>query len=534
MVISIDSKKTRNNNELIKNNFFIINSNNLEKIQSIMYGFSISKKGLLTNNYYKKLGHYEEPGPDGIYIMIRKIGEEIKINQDFYGSFGLYIYENKSTGFFALSNSFLLLEEYLVGKQNFTLNKDFSDNLIISDLCSPSIYETMVHEITLIPANSFVMLNVKKKTFKIHYIDYKENSVPLESQEGLKIIDKWVDKWAYIFRSLKNQTDNIMIDLSGGFHTRAVLTIFLNSGIDINGILINSINNTLHCHAEDFKIASNISKKFGFKLNNLKLNKNGTKLTIKDSLFLSIYTKLGFHKELYLKDKFYTKPIFSFTGSGGGIIDGYPHLPIKKYIEIISSKSKGIKGHNEEFYNSSLRLCNRSINLLKKKTYNNDYEIAADFHWKGRTRHHFGKAALESYLANIYILHPLIDHDIKKIKYDINKMSSHDLIAYIYVRFAHDLIYFPFQGKRKLNLKCIKKAEKLNKKIAPYKIKSNYNKNFYIDIERNFQVPPSKNSKVNEYLRKIFKSSKFIKLFSFETWIWTLCCCKNIRRFIFK
>jgi hypothetical protein len=168
-----------------------------------MYGFSISKKGLLTNNYYKKLGHYEEPGPDGIYIMIRKIGEEIKINQDFYGSFGLYIYENKSTGFFALSNSFLLLEEYLVGKQNFTLNKDFSDNLIISDLCSPSIYETMVNEITLIPANSFVMLNVKKKTFKIHYIDYKENSVPLESQEGLKIIDKWVDNWAYIFRSLK-------------------------------------------------------------------------------------------------------------------------------------------------------------------------------------------------------------------------------------------------------------------------------------------------------------------------------------------
>ena len=91
-------------------------------------------------------------------------------------------------------------------------------------------------------------------------------------------------------------------------------------------------------------------------------------------------------------------------------------------------------------------------------------------------------------------------------------MSSHDLIAYIYVRFAHDLIYFPFQGKRKLNLKSIKKAEKLNKKIAPYKIKSNYNKNFYIDIERKFQVPPSKNSKVNEYLRKIFKSPKFINI----------------------
>ena len=75
--IVTDIKKAKNINELIENNFFIIDSNKLEKIQSIMYGFSISKKGLLTNNYYRMLGHYEEPGPDGMYIMIRKIGEKI-------------------------------------------------------------------------------------------------------------------------------------------------------------------------------------------------------------------------------------------------------------------------------------------------------------------------------------------------------------------------------------------------------------------------------------------------------------------------
>jgi hypothetical protein len=230
----------------------------------------------------------------------------------------------------------------------------------------------------------------------------------------LNILDKWVDKWGYIFRTLKIQTNNIQLDLSGGFDTRTVLSILLNSGIDINEILISSINDTLHCHEEDFKIARNISKKFGFKLNNIVLNINGTILNIKDSIFLSIYTKLGFHKELYLKDKFYSKPIFRFTGSGGEIIRGYPCLPFNKYIEIISSKSKEIRGHIEEFYNSSLRLCNRSIILLNQsKTYYNDYEIAADFYWKGRTRHHYGKAALESFLSNIYILHPLIDPDIK-------------------------------------------------------------------------------------------------------------------------
>ena len=87
-------------NKIIQENFFIIDSHNLEKTQSKMYGYSVSKKGILTDNYYKNLGYYEEPEPLGTYIMIRKNDEEIRINQDYNGGFGLYIYENKTSGFF--------------------------------------------------------------------------------------------------------------------------------------------------------------------------------------------------------------------------------------------------------------------------------------------------------------------------------------------------------------------------------------------------------------------------------------------------
>ena len=132
-----------------------------------MYGFSVSTKGILTNNYYRKIGNYEEPEPQGVYIMIRKIGDKIILNQDFCGSFGIYIYESKNKEYFALSNSFLLLEEYLVGKQNFTLNKYFADNLVISQLCTPSIYETLINEITMIPSNAIIIINTKRKSLKI-------------------------------------------------------------------------------------------------------------------------------------------------------------------------------------------------------------------------------------------------------------------------------------------------------------------------------------------------------------------------------
>ena len=71
---------------------------------------------MATCRVLKKKDYTEDPEPQGAYIMIKKNEEEIRISQDYFGSFGLYLYENKNKDYFALSNSFLLLEEYLVGK----------------------------------------------------------------------------------------------------------------------------------------------------------------------------------------------------------------------------------------------------------------------------------------------------------------------------------------------------------------------------------------------------------------------------------
>ena len=498
--------------KIIEDNFFIIDSEKLDEVIPHMYGFSVSKKGILTDNYYKQVGIYDDPEPLGVYIMIRKIGSEIKINQDFHGSFGLYIYENKNNGYFALSNSFLLLQEYLVGKQNFSFNKDFADNFIFTSYFSHSLSETLIKEIIQIPSNAIIIIDTEKKKYKKMYIDYKENSIPLESKEGIKIIDKWIDKWGFILRSLKKKTDNISFHLSGGFDTRTLLTILLNSDININKILVFSAKDNDHGHDEDLKIAKNISSKYGFKVNNFNLDNNYSKWGLKDTLFCTMYSKLGFHKEFYFKDKFYSKPRFSFTGHGGEGLRGTPGVPIKKYIKILSSNH--VIGNINTFYNSSVNLFKRSVALLKKeREFNNDYEISYSLYTKTLERNHFGKQALEGFISNIYCLQPLMDLEIKQIKYNINEKPSHDLISYIYFRFAPDLIDFKFQGNRKLNDESVIKAKYLNKKYMPYKIKKDYNKYFYIDIKRKPPVHLAKEEiNVLQYLKELFNSYKFFKI----------------------
>ena len=251
--------------------------------------------------------------------------------------------------------------------------------------------------------------------------------------------------------------------------------------------------------------------KYGFNLDNNIFDNASIKWSSNDTIFCSIYSKLGVHKEFNLQKEFYLKPRFIFSGGAGENIRGYPGYPIEQYIERLSSQAKINTKHENEFYNSSLKLCKENLDLLKKlKSYNNSYEISSDFYAKGISRCHFGSEIIENFLANVYLIQPLIDPDIKKIKFDIKDPYPHDLIAYIYFRCAYDLINIQIEGNRFLNPLSIKKAEILNKRNSRYEIKSDLNENFYIDIERECPVPASNfDINVENYLKDFFKSYKF-------------------------
>ena len=164
-------------------------------------------------------------------------------------------------GDFALSNSFYMLVEHLKENYTLTLNKDYCNHILCDSLVSLSCQETPVREIELIDKDTNII--IYNNTINYQQRDYKENSIKLDSEEGIKVLDQWFYRWTTLFRNLKLHTNMISVDLSGGFDSRMTFMLMAESGMDLNEIRVNSINNELKTHKEDYRIASEIALHYG-------------------------------------------------------------------------------------------------------------------------------------------------------------------------------------------------------------------------------------------------------------------------------
>lgn len=220
--------------EISENNFFVIDSYNLDDIEGKLYGYSIQNNNFITNDDLQK---DLELSKNGAYVYVEVGENKITISQDFNGSYGLYIYQNEE--YFAISNSFLKLVEHV--KDNpISLNKDFADAYLFVDLCSFSYSETLINEISIIPRNCNVIVNKQTKKVEYEKIDYEEHSIYLNTEEGLDTLDKWYYKWVELIRSIRSKSNNLHFDLSGGIDSRIVAAIWLTAKINLNNIKINS------------------------------------------------------------------------------------------------------------------------------------------------------------------------------------------------------------------------------------------------------------------------------------------------------
>lgn len=89
---------------------------------------------------------------------------------------------------------------------------------------------------------------------EIIHKNYQENSLEPDSKEFFASLDMWYFKWTKFIRNLKKKTNNVMVDLTGGFDSRITFLLFLGANINLDEIFINSINDNLYTHKKIMKL----------------------------------------------------------------------------------------------------------------------------------------------------------------------------------------------------------------------------------------------------------------------------------------
>ena len=500
--------------KLFGEEFFIIDSNNLMDIKTKFYGFSIIDNNIVFENSF--IDENKLTG-NGAYLFVKDDDGHIRILQDFNGCYGLYFY--KSDDYFAISNSFIKLVEYLSFNDYFiSFNQEYAEAFLFAELCSYAYEDTLINEIKLLPKNYIVDIDKFNNCIQFNEIDYKEKSVCIDSQEGFDILDEWYFRWVELFRSIKKDSNYISIDLSGGFDSRVIAALWLNANIDLNKVRIKSFEDKLYCHNEDYIIASKIAEEFDFKLNkNLSIPPESLYNEFLTPMDISFYTKLGFHKEMYYSFSKFSEPFYTIAGLGGESIRGYPNQTPDQYlnhVRYLCNFDDSLMKSTENIVKKSWSKIDSNCNIDK-----NSFDLLNKHYMDVRSRNHFGKATTETYFTNVIALAPLMDPELYKLNLDSDYCEdSIFLFALIYTRYCPRLLDFEFEGNREISEETREYAKKLNEKY-PFKSRDYDFISGPPKIEISQQEPPvfSKQNLENR-LKEVFYTpsfkSEFEKIFS--------------------
>ena len=465
---SVTGEKTGSFN--LSEQFFVIESSMLADLrgngeESHLYGYCIIDSEIVDNAF--DLGA-RIPDGTGAYVLIQRRDDVITITQDFMGSYGLCLYDDGN--FWAISNSFLYLIDYVKKNHKISLNTAYADYLLASDLCSTSYSETLVSEIKLLDRRAQINIDLSSADFAISYIDYCENSIDINSEMGIATLDAWRAKWARILMNILNSSQNVQCDLSGGFDTRLVLSMFAGKDLGelLNCISIHTIEDTLHTHASDYEYAKRIAELLGFSLNRTEmLSSSFYYYDIETIMNISLYLKLGFHKQMYFKALLHRDRKYSLTGFGGECVRSYWNMSRDEYTDSFIKRGKRFTRGFESSISSILDASfNEMINV--RNSINRpipESDILLNLYRDTRCRNHFGRSTVESFMSNCVNLSPLLDSDLHRLKLTTHDCSDKNLLCAIIIgRYCPELLEMDFEGGRSIDSATIQEAKRISEK----------------------------------------------------------------------
>lgn len=480
--------------------FFVISSDVkvCDKDFSRIYGYVLMNDGTVYNNCIvddideKSILH-------GGYVLLAHTDKGIEISTDPHGM-GMIFYYFKD-GYYAISNSLYQLINFLNGKFELTINYEYRDLYMYTNTITTISYtDTFFNEIKILPSNKRIFC--KGELFKI-----KENKehplLSLDSDAGFAYLDVWSKKWISIIRSLHNSGAQISVQLSGGFDSRLILSLFIASGINMNDINIQSSTSM----TEDYAIAKEIANYYGFMLNGKESSFGYSLASEKVKFDLNNLTRFLLHKEFHSHHLYhdYFKPVFIFTGYGN--MRGWFNDSDKKYLPFLLRNPHA--EITDSFRASLDRICERIFSDTYER-FQGKVERGKNFlnyiYNLTRGRVNYGSAVIAGAIQNQCLLSPILD--LTKINPLFAGNDDYDLLfCVIYHKLAKELINFKFDKQRKISEKTKEKAYMLCNSYND----SNYGMDFCIPITYN-RSSRNSNSQKNLSIKDELTSSLDIAL----------------------
>lgn len=501
---------------VVNDELFFIDSNNYDSVKhSKIYGYIIEDTDVIDekDNNYNEEKIYNSM--DGCYCQLYRTENIIKMVCDNNGYMRLFYYQNQD--YFAVSNSFLFLVEQL-RKNNIglTVNYDIVFCNLTASFYFPQARNTIVNEINTLRPEEYIKIDTEKKKFNIiQKGNINGNTIDIDSEEGIELLDKWHAKWKKIIRQLYKDNKTIDVDLSGGIDSRLVLTLLLNANVSLDSINIISYKDGLHTHSEDYNIAEILAEKFGFKLN--KGTYHIENMSHEEMLKIGLYNRFGVHKQIYFKAGINKEKRYRFTGASGEKIRGYWHSTPEHYINW--EKHIANINYSQDYERMSQGIeCEygKIFEYLEKKYNINDTNSSqlVSLLWNDiADAGHFGTLAYEAYMGNEILLSPLSDSSLTKLKL-VNENVDYDLLAaLIFVRYMPDLLDIKFDSGHSLRKESIEKAKSINEKYhksnkETCKLMSREHKYSECKIEKG-KSNKAYNDRDNKFLKECFFAPSF-------------------------
>ena len=431
----------------VEKEFFLIDSDKLSQVRPKLYGYSIQRSGIYEND---NLTSEAIAGLDGrgCYVYVGVKDGKITIKQDINGCWGIYLFRHGD--YFALSNSFLRLLDHVKFKYPLTVNRDYC-HYLMSNIVSVQAYsQTAVNEIQLVARNAIIHIDPKKKILETELINYKEHSVPLDSEEGVAILDRWVEFWSGVLRNIAKHTNFISADLTGGFDTRIHFVTLLNSGIDLNKVRIYSRKDDSNpTFLEDYSIASEIAEHYDFKLNQELPYRHFSNYSLKDVWNINLYSQNTVRN---LPAFFTRKSVdkrYALTGLSGEFFRKTWHMPPQQFIEVECRPAS-------RYSNSLAQEVRNSIQSIVKSVFDSvcdkyqiedseSVEIPQYLYHETRSRTHCGKSVLLDYFNNTVQIVPAYDPEMQTLQLKSSHCPDYNLLmTLLFTRYAPDLLKIRF------------------------------------------------------------------------------------------